>query len=175
MYSVLYFVLIIGSNLLASQWIIHLPLNLSTPAGVFVFAPLFSLRDRIQYDRGLKWTLVLIFCSGLFSWILGAMVGLELLSRIAIASVVAFLCSEFLDTVIYFAIQESFVKRALVSNIVSSFIDSLIFITLAFGYDLSLISGQWIIKVCISTIIIPLIKPSREERSTSDYQIEKKL
>jgi queuosine precursor transporter len=162
--SLLYLVLIVLANVFAALWRINLPFGLMVPAGVFFFAPLFTLRDRIQVDRGVKWVYGLIAVSAVVSWVAAWAMGLPLLARVAMASVAAFLFSETLDTVIFTMLRRSFTQRALFSNFFSSFVDSLIFIGFAFGVDWRLILGQWIVKMLIAGLIIPLLAPKNRFR-----------
>ena len=129
------------------------------PAGVFFFAPIFTLRDRIQVDRGVKYVYALIVVSAVVSWLAGMLMGSPLLARISIASVIAFLISEGLDTLIFTVFKKSFAQRALMSNLFSSFVDSLLFISIAFGMQWQFILGQWIVKMVIAALVIPLVAP----------------
>jgi uncharacterized PurR-regulated membrane protein YhhQ (DUF165 family) len=159
--SLLYIVCIILANIFAALWQVPLPLGLMVPAGVFFFAPIFTLRDRIQVDRGVKWIYGLIAVSAIVSWLAGTLMGSSLLARISIASVLALLVSEGLDTLIFTVFKRSFVQRALLSNLVSSFADSLLFIWIAFGFQWNFIWGQWVIKILIAALMIPLVIPKR--------------
>jgi len=159
--SLLYIALIILANVFAALWRIQLPFGLMVPAGVFVFAPIFTLRDRIQVDRGVKFVYALILISAVVSWLAGTVMGSPLLARISIASVIALLVSEGLDTLIFTVFkQRSFAQRALVSNFFSAFFDSWLFISIAFGMHWNIILGQWILKMLIAALIIPLVTPS---------------
>ncbi len=151
----------VAANVFASLWMIPLPFGTKAPAGVFFFAPIFTLRDRIQVDRGVRWIYLLIGVSAVVSWIAGSFMGAPLLARVAIASVVAFLVSETLDTIIFTVLKRSFTERALASNLFSAFVDSVIFIGVAFGVNWRLILGQWLVKLLISAVTIPLVKPRK--------------
>lgn len=159
--SVLYVVLIILANIFAALWRVPLPFGLMVTAGVFFFAPIFTIRDRIQVDRGVKWVYLLIGISALVSWLAGWVMGMPLLARISGASVAAFLVSETLDTMVFTVMRKSFTQRALISNFFSAFVDSLIFIGLAFGVVWPLIVGQWMVKMLIAAVIIPLVAPKQ--------------
>lgn len=161
--SVLYVVLIILANVFVAIFRpMALPFGLMVPAGVFFFAPIFTIRDRIQVDRGVKWVYLLIGMSALVSWLAGWVMGMPLLARIGGASVAAFLVSETLDTMVFTALKKiSFTQRALFSNFFSAFVDSLIFIGLAFGVVWPLILGQWMVKMLIAAVIIPLVAPKK--------------
>jgi len=94
-------------------------------------------------------------------------------ARITIASLIAFTLSDFLDVLIFVKIRERLGKKALwfrtnFSNIISMFIDTVIFLTLAF-YTLdkslssnvifltSLILPYWLLKCFMSVIETPLV------------------
>lgn len=156
---VLYVVLMVAANVFASLWMVPLPFGLAVPAGVFFFAPLFTLRDRIQVDRGVRFIYALILFTAVISWVAGLVVDLPLLARISLASVAAFAVSESLDTLVFTVVKRPFAQRALASNVVSTAADSVLFVTLAFGFQTRIIFGQWLVKMIISTIMIPLVKP----------------
>lgn len=94
-------------------------------------------------------------------------------ARIAAASLIAFALAEFLDVFIFVKVRELFGKKALwlrnnVSNFTAQFIDTLVFITLAFyAFDkgisanfiflASLIIPYWLLKCSMSVIETPLV------------------
>ncbi|MEK7562036.1 MAG: queuosine precursor transporter, partial [Patescibacteria group bacterium] len=96
-----------------------------------------------------------------------------LTARISLASLTAFAISEFLDVAIFAKLRQKLHKKVLwlrnnLSNFVSMFIDSLVFIFLAFyslnhglGDNLSFLFGliipYWLIKCCLSIIETPLV------------------
>jgi uncharacterized integral membrane protein (TIGR00697 family) len=96
-----------------------------------------------------------------------------LTARISLASLTAFGISEFLDVAIFAKLREKLHKKALwlrnnLSNFVSMFVDSLIFIFLAFysfshgfGDNLSFLFGliipYWLIKCSLSVVETPLV------------------
>lgn len=93
--------------------------------------------------------------------------------RIAIASLTAFAISDFLDIVIFQSITKRTGKKALwlrtnITNFISEFLDTCIFITLAFyafnrgftdnaSFLLSLIVPYWILKCFMSVIETPFV------------------
>ncbi|MBZ0264853.1 VUT family protein [bacterium] len=159
--SLLYIVLIVGANILASLWLLPLPFGMAVPAGVFLIAPIFTLRDRIQLDRGAKYVYILIFIGAIVSWLMGVLTDSHLLGRVAFAGVVAFVASESLDTMIFSYYKHSFVKRILVSNLFSTALDTILFIWIAFGWQTNLMTGQWILKMLLAAAVIPLIIPRK--------------
>ena len=94
-------------------------------------------------------------------------------ARIAAASLTAFALAEFLDVFIFAKIRESLGKKALwfrnnASNFVSQFIDTFVFMFLAFysfdkpfdsniGFLFSLILPYWLLKCFMSVIETPLV------------------
>ncbi len=94
-------------------------------------------------------------------------------ARLSAASLIAFTFAEFLDVYVYATLRETLGKKKLwlrnnVSNFVSQFIDTVVFMTLAFwSFDKpfaintlflwSLILPYWIVKCCMSIIETPLV------------------
>lgn len=94
-------------------------------------------------------------------------------ARIAAASLIAFFIAEFADLFVFRKIRERMGRKALwlrsnVSNIASHFLDTVIFMTLAFwaferapadniAYLWSLILPYWLLKCCMSVLTTPLV------------------
>ena len=94
-------------------------------------------------------------------------------ARIAAASLTAFALAEFLDVFIFAKIREKFGKKALwfrnnASNFVSQFVDTSVFMVLAFyafdksfdsniGFLFSLILPYWLLKCFMSVIETPFV------------------
>jgi len=149
----LYIGFIILADVLAANWIIPIGFGLAVPAGVFAIAPIFTLRDSLHRKYGAKKVTYLIFIASAISYILSIIFGNEMLGKVTIASVIAFLVSENVDTLIYHIFRkESWMRRVIASNSVSAFLDSFIFIGLAFGLIWGLILGQYIVKMLIAGI-----------------------
>lgn len=69
---------------------------------------------------------------------------------IAVASVVAFAVSEAVDAVVYHGLlvkQVPFLGRVNVSNVFNAVLDSVIFVTLAFGFSLTIVALQVAAKI----------------------------
>jgi len=93
--------------------------------------------------------------------------------RISLASLAAFACSELLDVLIFSKLRQKMHKKALwfrnnVSNFVSQFVDSAVFLILAFyafgtsfGANMSFIIGllipYWIVRCVLSVFETPLV------------------
>ncbi len=93
--------------------------------------------------------------------------------RMSVASLIAFASSAFLDIAIFAKLRERMHKRALwvrnnVSNIISMFVDSLVFLTVAFyalnhsvssniSFIFSLLIPYWLLKCLMSALATPLV------------------
>ncbi len=93
--------------------------------------------------------------------------------RIALASLAAFACSELLDVLVFSKLREKLGKKALwfrnnVSNFVSQFVDSAVFLTLAFyalnrplgdnvGFLVGLLIPYWLVRCLLSVFETPLV------------------
>jgi hypothetical protein len=162
------------------------------PAAVFIYALTFTLVDLINEKLGKKGARQVVYTAfaanillafyvqfaiklppialyedqEAFSRVLGST------PRIVVASLIAYLISSLIDTEVFAWWRERVGKwkwaRVLLSNAVSTFVDSVTFITLAFagtGFPLlSLIQGQYLVKMAITVISIPLIYLIKSKR-----------
>lgn len=107
-----------------------------------------TLRDRLHdrwQGRGLGWKIGLLILAG---GVISALLNRDA-TRIAVASVSAFVASETTDTVVYGLLHRlPWLRRANGSNAASSFVDSLLFPTLAFGvFNPLFVAGEFAAKV----------------------------
>lgn len=124
--------------------------GLLAPSGVMVAGLAFVLRDLVQRRLGLAWTITAIA----FGAILSVLVALPAL---LFASVVAFLVSELADLGVYTPLQRRGLVLAVVaSSMVGLFLDTLIFLQLAFG-SIELMWGQIVGKGLMVLVAIPFI------------------
>jgi len=97
-------------------------------------------------NKGLWWKMVLLIGSGsILSWLVNRNAG-----PIALASFVAFACSGISDSLTYALLgKRVYLVRVNGSNVVSAAIDSIVFLTLAFGWPpmWSIIVLQFVAKV----------------------------
>lgn len=93
--------------------------------------------------------------------------------RISLASIIAFACSQLLDIAVFSKLRERMSNKALwlrnnLSNFIGFFIDSLVFLTLAFyafdrgfgdnaSFILSLLIPYWLLKCVVSVIETPFV------------------
>jgi len=94
-------------------------------------------------------------------------------ARIAASSLTAFALAEFMDVLVFVKVREKFGKKALwlrnnISNFISQFLDTAVFMTLAFyafdkpfdanfAFLFSLILPYWLLKCSMSIIETPLV------------------
>jgi len=158
--------------------------GIAVPAAIFIYTLTFTLIDLINETLGKQGARKVIFASLIANLLLAGYTqlavalppapfyqGQEAFStvlgstpRIVFASLIAYLISSLIDAEI-FAFWKARVYgpkwvRVLISNAISTGIDSIVFITLAF-YGLMplwvLIQGQYLVKMGITVISLPLI------------------
>jgi len=141
--------IILGNIMVHSLGLLTI-LGLTFPAGAVAIGLTFSARDIVQERYG-KY--------GCWGWMLAAsIITFVFNQQLALASVGAFFIAELSDWIIYTHTKGSFKKRLLLSNLISTPLDSLIFVLLAFGPIWPAIWGQAIIKMLSSMLILPLLK-----------------
>ena len=119
------------------------------PSGVLAIGIGFTLRDLVQRRLGPKVALLAIGTGALLSALLD--------TSLALASGVAFLLAETLDLFVYTPLQRrNLVMAVVASNIVGVVVDSIVFLTIAFG-SLSLLQGQVIGKAWMTLVAIPVV------------------
>ena len=124
--------------------------GLTFPAGVIFVGLTFSFRDFVQRQWG---------DYACWIWMIIATIITFFLNRqIALASVAAFLTSETIDWLCFKYFNFSLKKRIAVSNLFSAPLDSMIFVTIAFGWVWPAIWGQALIKYLAGLLILPFIK-----------------
>jgi hypothetical protein len=150
----LYIGCILLADILAAKWIVPLPFGLAVPAGVFAIAPVFTLRDGVHERWRRRGAYILIGIASTTSWALAVLTGSGLLARVTLASVTAFTLNETLDTEIYHKLrQRSRLVAILGSNAVSSLVDSVLFIWVAFGPAWQMMLGQYLVKMLLAALV----------------------
>ena len=158
------------------------------PAGVFIYGVTFTWRDLIHRRLGkaaavtMVWVaaavnvlMVLYFIatitlppSSFWHYQDAYRVILGLTPRIAIASIIAEIVSELVDTEVYHYLRRRPALAVLGSNAVSLIVDSAVFVTLAFGGLIPtagivmLAKGQTVAKAVITVLSLPLIYVVRQ-------------
>lgn len=144
----------------ASNWLIgHFGMvpvgfGLIAPAAVYAAGFAFGLRDAVHSLLGTRAAFAAVALGAALSWALSAAQ-----PRIALASAGAFLVSEVLDLAVYSPLRKRRPFLAvLASNTVGLFVDSAIFLSVAFG-SLALFWGQavgkgWVTLVCLAVLFV---------------------
>jgi uncharacterized PurR-regulated membrane protein YhhQ (DUF165 family) len=145
---------IVVANLLVMNFGIIQVAGLSFPAGAVAVGFTFTARDLIQRRFG-TW--------GCWSWMFVASgISAVFSPTLALASLGAFIVAEGLDWAVFTASPLSFRGRVIVSNLVGTPLDSIVFVYLAFGPIWDAMWGQTIIKLASSLLIVFLIKNVQE-------------
>ncbi len=165
--------------------------GLVVPAAIFIYTLTFTLIDLINESMGKQGARRVILAAFIANLLLAAYAQFAVLlppasfysgqeafasvlgstPRIVFASLTAYLISSLIDAEI-FAFWRNRIHgpkwlRVLVSNAISTWVDSVIFITLAFYAVMPvwpLIKGQYIIKMAITLASLPLIYLVRGQR-----------
>ncbi|MES2712463.1 MAG: VUT family protein [Pseudomonadota bacterium] len=124
--------------------------GITAPSGVLMIGAALVLRDLVQRRLGLRYTFAAILAGTALSAAVAP-------PALVVASAAAFLISETADLAIYTPLQ----KRGLVAAVVASsfvglVVDSVVFLTLAFG-SLTYLWGQVIGKSWMVLAALPLI------------------
>lgn len=153
---------IILANILVHTLGIVTVLGLTFPAGAIAIGLTFSARDFVQerYGKVGCWTWMLVASLITFAFNL----------QLAFASVCAFFIAEFSDWLIYTRTNGGLEKRLVLSNLISTPLDSVVFVMLAFGPLWPAIIGQTIIKMLSSLLVLPLIKNGRIRTYQMSFQ-----
>ena len=116
------------------------------PAGAVAIGFTFSARDYVQRRYGKFGCWLWMVIAGILTWFLNP--------KIAFASVSAFAVSEIVDWLLFTYSSMPFKKRIILSNAISTPIDSIVFVSLAFGMYWPIIIGQTVVKFLSSCIVL---------------------
>lgn len=149
---------VVGANWALSTFgFISVGFGLSAPAGVLFAGLAFGLRDSLHEAGGRRWVFLAI----------GAGAALSLLVNpvFATASAAAFLLSETADFLVYSPLRNrNWVGAVVISNLVGSVLDSVVFLALAFG-SLDFITGQVVGKAYMTILALPIVWLARRRAS----------
>lgn len=143
----------VGAIVAANVLTFHLGLvpvgfGLVVTAGTYAAGFALLARDFVHRYAGLPWVFAGIAFGIVLSWLLAS-------PAIALASVVAFGVAELADLVVFVKVRpKGFVRAALISNVVSAPIDTVLFLWIA-GFPLTFesIVGQLVGKILWATIV----------------------
>lgn len=169
--------------------------GITVPAAVFIYALTFTLVDLVNEKLGKAGARKVVYTAFATNLILAGYIQLAIVlppasfyqgqeafrsvlgstPRIVAASLLAYIISSLIDIEVFAWWRQKIGKyrwaRVLASNAVSTLIDSIVFITGAFAgiFPLvPLIQGQYIVKMAITVISIPLIYLIRSRRQAKD-------
>jgi uncharacterized PurR-regulated membrane protein YhhQ (DUF165 family) len=142
------------ANLLVDRFgVVSVGFGLVAPAAVYVVGLAFTLRDIVQRELGPAWVVVAIA--------LGAGLSLLISPTFALASGVAFLVSELADLTVYTPLsRRSWLGAVALSNTVGLVVDSLLFLTIAFG-SLEFFWGQVVGKAWMTALALVFLAAGR--------------
>ena len=170
--------------------------NIVVPGAVFIYALTFTLIDLINEKLDKKGAQQVIYTAFAANLVLAAYIQLVIAlppanfyenntafssvlgatPRIVFASLTAYLISSLIDTEVFAWWRQKVGKhkwaRVLLSNTVSTLIDSILFVSIAFYGILPiipLITGQYIVKMIVTVISIPLIYLIRQRRQRTPH------
>lgn len=140
--------------------------GIMSPSAVLLAGLALILRDAVQSFMGKSWTLLAIVVGAALSGFLSD-------PAIIIGSTAAFLFSELADFAVYTPLRERHLSAAIIaSGLVGSIVDSVIFLSLAFG-SLDFVVGQVIGKFWMSLLagsMIVVWHRTRAGRMAEDMQ-----
>lgn len=138
-----YIVVIVLANWAINHYgIVRVGLGYRAPAGVWFVGAALVLRDLVQYGSGLSRGSIRL--AALMAVLIGIGAGISYAvasPHVATASAVAFLCSELIDYLLFSLVAPWWGSAVLVGGLAGAVIDSIVFLSIAFG-SLSLLSGQ---------------------------------
>jgi hypothetical protein len=128
--------------------------GLMAPAGVFFAGLAFEFRDLTQDALGRRWVVAAIIVGALLSYFVS--------SRFALASGVAFLAGELADFALYTPLRKRYwLVAMLVANTLGDVVDSLLFLSLAFG-SVQFWQGQVVGKAYMTLIAVAILWAARK-------------
>lgn len=128
--------------------------GLMAPSGVVTVGFALVLRDMVQRCLGITWGLAAVLAGTLASVALAD-------PRVVAASALGFLFSELADLAVYTPLQRRGLLRAvLASSAVGLVVDSMVFLSVAFG-SLDFLAGQVVGKAWAVAVSIPLVRLAR--------------
>ena len=150
---------IVAANIVTSHYgLVSVGFGYMVTAGTYCAGLALLARDYVHRYAGVPWVLAGITAGGIISW-------LTTTPSLALASTVAFIGAELLDLGVFAAIYErlGMFGGALISNIVSAPVDTVLFLAIA-GFPLTVqtITGQFIGKVLWATLVpLTLVEVTR--------------
>lgn len=149
------------ATIFAANWavarfgVVGVGFGLMAPAAVYFVGLAFPLRDGLQRVSSRRWAILAI--------VLGAGLSYLVSPRFAIASGLTFMISETCDMLVYTPLQTRFTVAVLLSSAAALVVDSVLFLTLAFG-SLQFLPGQIVGKAWMTLLAVLVIQAWRRRR-----------
>lgn len=143
---------IIAANFVTTRYgVVPVGFGLMATAGTYFAGVTFVLRDSLQDAVGKAWTLGMIAAGAALSFLLAD-------PFIALASAVAFLLAEVSDLAVYTPLRKrGYIRAAVASNVVGSFVDTIAFLTIA-GFPIqAALAGQMVGKLVVTAAAVVLV------------------
>lgn len=141
---------VVLANLVTERFgLVTVGFGLLVTAGTYAAGFALLARDFVHRYGGRLWALGAVALGGVISWFTAS-------PALAIASTVAFVGAELIDLFVYVPIrrERGFIQGALVSNVVSAPIDTILFLNLAgFPVTAETVGGQFVGKVLWATAL----------------------
>jgi queuosine precursor transporter len=133
--------------------------ELRAPAGVLAAGFVFSFRNLTQETLGRRFSVLAIVLGAALSWFISGDTELGGPLRLPLASGLAFLLSETLDFAVYTPIRRTgWVRALLASDLAGQVLDSVIFLTSAFGTGgLAFLAGQIVGKAWCTWVTVAIM------------------
>lgn len=133
--------------------------GLTAPAGVWFAGLAFTLRDVVHRALGRSAVILAILAGAALSILIEADAKIPGgYVSIAVASAIAFLISETADLSVYEPVRKrGWLPAVVSSNVVGFVLDSILFVTLAFGWSGELVAGQIVGKAWMTLAALPVI------------------
>jgi uncharacterized PurR-regulated membrane protein YhhQ (DUF165 family) len=153
--------------------IVPIGFGLMAPAGVYFAGLAFGLRDALHEAGGKRWVLAAIATGCALAYLIedGVTIPGGYLP-IAAASAIAFAISELADLAVYEPLRRRHWTGAVVaSNLVGAVVDSLLFLTLAFG-SIAHWQGNVVGKAYMIAVALPIVYYARRRRAVSRLHVQ---
>lgn len=147
-----YIAAIVAANWLTTRYgLIPVGFGLITTAGTYAAGAALLLRDAVQDTLGWRWVLAGIGAGAILTWFTSP--------ALAVASTVAFLLAELLDTAVYTPLRDrGWARAALLSGIAGAVADTYAFLALAgFPITAQTVGGQLVGKAFWATAVPVLL------------------
>ena len=147
---VVYAAAILAANIATARYgLVPVGFSLEATAGTYAAGFALLARDFVHRYGGVEAALVAVAAGAALSWLLAD-------PRLAVASTIAFVSAELVDLAVFAPLRRrrGFVRAALLSNVVSAPIDTVVFLAVAgFPITAPVVLGQLVGKIVWATCL----------------------